>query len=101
MARSRRLTSKTSEEVSSIVINTNPTNVDEENLNEKYPLCDGTNYVSWSIRMKVYLMTLGYGIWDPVSIEYTTLKNPSIGSTKKESSENNKKEMDVILRGLS
>jgi hypothetical protein len=58
------------------------------------PLFDGTNYASWSIRMKTYLMALGFGIWESVTTGYTY----EVG---KESSEHNAKEIDVILSGLS
>jgi hypothetical protein len=58
------------------------------------PLFDGTNYASWSIRMKTYLKALGFGIWESVKTGYTD----DVG---KESSENNEKAIDVILSGLS
>jgi hypothetical protein len=44
-------------------------------------LVDGTNYASWSIRMKTYLMALGFDIWESVTTGYTN-------EARKESSEN-------------
>jgi hypothetical protein len=37
------------------------------------PFFDGTNSASWSIRMKIYLHALGFGIWEsliqgPISV---------------------------------
>jgi len=43
---------------------------------------DGTNYASWSIRMKTYLMALGFGIWESITTCY-------IDEAEKESSEHN------------
>jgi hypothetical protein len=60
----------------------------------KAPLFDGTNYASWSIRMKIYFQALGFDIWESITIGYTY----EVG---KESSENNEKEIDSILSGLS
>jgi hypothetical protein len=44
--------------------------------------------------MKTYLMALGFGIWERVTTCY-------IDEVRKESSEHNVKEIDVILSGLS
>jgi hypothetical protein len=54
---------------------------------------NGTIYETWSIRMKVYLQALGFGIWESVTIGYTD-------ELRKESSKNNEKSIEVILSGL-
>jgi hypothetical protein len=59
----------------------------------RVPLFDGTNYASWSIRMKTYLKALRFGILESVTTGYTD----EVG---KESSENNSKAINVILSGL-
>jgi hypothetical protein len=59
----------------------------------KDPLFDRTNYALWSIIMNTYLMTLRFSIWESVIAGY-------IDEARKESSENNAKEIDVILSGL-
>ena len=47
-------------------------------------LFNGTNYASWSIVMKTYLMALGFGIWESITTGY-------IDEARKGSSENNAK----------
>jgi hypothetical protein len=59
----------------------------------KAHLFDGKNYASLSIIMKKYLKVLGFDIWELVTTGYTN----EVG---KESSENNEKEIDLILSGL-
>jgi hypothetical protein len=34
-------------------------------------LFDGANYASWSMIMKTYLIDLGFGIWELVTIGFT------------------------------
>jgi hypothetical protein len=58
------------------------------------PLFNGTNYASWSIRMKIYLKDLGFGIWESITTSYTD-------EFGKDSSERNAKTIDAILSGLS
>jgi hypothetical protein len=60
----------------------------------KAPFLYGTNYASWSIKMKKYLMAFGFGIRESITTGY-------IGEVRKESSEHNAKEIVFILSGLS
>jgi hypothetical protein len=58
-------------------------------------------YSSWSIRMRTYLMALGFYIWKLVMTGYiapTTLPTDSVG---KKPSEHNAKDINVILCILS
>jgi hypothetical protein len=57
------------------------------------PLFDGTNYETWSIRMRIYLQALGFGIWKSIKIGYTN----KVG---KESCEKNEKAIEIILNVL-
>ena len=38
---------------------------------KKPPLFNGTNYATWSIRMRIYLQALGFGILESFIISYT------------------------------
>jgi hypothetical protein len=58
------------------------------------PSFDRTNYSSWIIIMKTYLMALGFSIWESVTTGYTNEAN-------KESSEKKGKSIDAILSDLS
>jgi hypothetical protein len=64
------------------------------------PLFDGSNYALWSIRMKHYLMALGFDIWSAVKNGYTTPTTPPIDTTGKRLSDNNSKAIGAILNGL-
>jgi hypothetical protein len=66
----------------------------------KAPLFDETNYALWRIRMRTYLMALGFDVWKSVVNGYTTPTNPPIDVARKKPSENNAKSMDAILCGL-
>jgi hypothetical protein len=68
-------------------------NCKEDLPTKKCHLFDGTNYATWSIRMRIYLQALGFCIWESVTIGYTDKDG-------KESSEKNEKEIEVILSGL-
>ena len=51
--------------------------------------------------MKTYLMDLGFDIWKSFVTIYTTIKNPPTCATRKKPNENNSKDMNSILCGLS
>ena len=51
--------------------------------------------------MKKYLMDLAFVIWESVMTCYTTPTTPLTNAYEKNPSENNSKDMSVILRGLS
>jgi hypothetical protein len=64
------------------------------------PLFDGSNYAFWSIRMRTYLMALGFDIWSAVKNGYTTPTTPPVDAAGKRLSDNNAKAMNAILCGL-
>ena len=66
----------------------------------KDPLFNGSNYTFWRIRMRNYLMALGFDIWGAVKNGYTTRTSPHIDATRKSLSESNSKAMNAILCGL-
>jgi hypothetical protein len=63
----------------------------------KASLFDGKNYAFWSIRMKTYLMVIGFNIWQLVMTFYTYPITPSTDVVEKNPSENNAKYMNAIL----
>jgi hypothetical protein len=67
----------------------------------KSPYFDGTNYAFWSIRMRVYLQSLGYDVWESIENGYETPTNPLFDIGAKKLKENNSKSMNAILEGLS
>ncbi|KAH9293136.1 hypothetical protein KI387_041660 [Taxus chinensis] len=75
--------------------------VQEGFSSNKAPLFDGTNYAFWSIRMKTYLMALGFDIWQSVTVGYTIPSVPPTDQAGKKAFENNAKAMNAILCGLS
>jgi hypothetical protein len=48
------------------------------------PLPDGTNYSSWREKMKWYLKSRGYGVWDSVESKpwYSTTSKKKYKATK-------------------
>ena len=67
----------------------------------KSPYFDGTNYAFWTIRMRLYLQSLGYDVWEIVNNGYETPVNPFFDIDAKKLSDNNAKTMNAILEGLS
>ena len=64
-----------------------------------YPILGKEEYIFWSIRMKIYLMALGYDVWNSVIIGYflpKRIRTPAQNKSKK----SNSMEMDSILDGL-
>jgi hypothetical protein len=43
----------------------------ERTSKNKSPFFDGSNYAFWSIKMRVYLQSLGYDVWKSVKNGYT------------------------------
>ena len=64
------------------------------------PLFDGTNYAFWSIRIRTYLMEVGFDIWKFLVIGYIVPTTPPIDTNGKKLSECNVKCMNSILCGL-
>ena len=64
------------------------------------PLFDETNYASWSVKMKVYLKSVGSSVWDSVVSGYTPPKRAKFAA-QKDSRKNNSMAMQAILDGLA
>ena len=65
----------------------------------RVPVLNKEEYAYWSIRMRVYLQSLGYGVWNAVIFDYIPPKRVR-DTSQKESKKNNAREMKVILDGL-
>ena len=63
------------------------------------PVLNEEKYEQWSIRMRVYLQSLGYGVWNVVIYDYILPKRVRTTS-QKESKKNKSREMEAILDGL-
>jgi hypothetical protein len=62
---------------------------------------NGKNYDMWNLRMKVFIKSRGYDVWDSVVSRYTTSKKPPKTVAKRELKRNKNMEMYFILEGLS
>jgi hypothetical protein len=67
----------------------------------KGPFFDETNYAFQSVRMRTYLMDIGFYIWKSVVNGYTTTTTPPTDAARKKTSEHNAKSMNAILSGIS
>ena len=38
------------------------------------PYFDGSNYAFWKVRMRAFLCSIDYTVWDMVEVEWTRLK---------------------------
>jgi hypothetical protein len=66
------------------------------------PLFDGTNYSSWRENMKIYLKSIGSGVWDSVVSKPWNLTNfKRKTKTAKEARINNIVALKVIQDGFS
>ena len=68
---------------------------------KEIPIFYGTNYLFWSKRMKSYLMSLGFDVWDNVFNGYKIPKNPPIYLIERKVGEYNAKDVNAILGGMS
>jgi hypothetical protein len=78
--------------------------IDNGYIDNGTPMFDGQNgqnYEIWNSRMKVFLKSQGYDVWDSVVSGYITSRKPPKTAAKKELKRNNKIAMDFILEGLS
>jgi hypothetical protein len=76
--------------------------VDQEGFStNRDSLLDETNYAFWSLRMRTYLMALGFDIWKWVITDYIAPKHPPTCVSGKNPTENNAKCMNAIFCGLS
>ena len=71
----------------------------EEIVSNKAPILNEEKYKQWSIQMRVYLHSLGCGVWNAVISDYIPPKIIRTTS-QKELKKNNSKAMEVILDGL-
>ena len=67
------------------------------------PLLDGLNYTFWSVRMKVYLQAQGVDVWIMILNTYDIPANPPTDGRgiERKNYEENSKEMNAILSGLT
>ena len=68
---------------------------------KEIPIFYGTNYLFWSKRMKSYLMSLGFDVWDSIVNGYKIPKNIPIDLKERKEGEYNAKVVNAILGGLS
>jgi len=74
---------------------------DECFSSNKAPLFDGTNYAFWSKRMRTNLMDLGFDVWRSVINGYKAPENPPTDQVGKKTNEQNARDMNAILNGLT
>lgn len=67
----------------------------------KSPLFDGTNYAFRRVRMKTYLMSLGFEIWKFAVDGHKAPTSPPSNQNGKKIYVNNAKSMDAVFYGLS
>jgi hypothetical protein len=65
------------------------------------PLFDGQKYVFWSIRMKTYIQTRGFQVWQSIVDGYTARTIPQTNDKVVKLGENNFKAKNALLNGLS
>ena len=64
-------------------------------------LFDGLNYEFWNVRMRVYLQAQGADVWKIVANKYDVPVNTPTYAHGKKLYEDNSKEMNAILSGLT
>ena len=64
------------------------------------PLFDGLNYVSWNVRMIVFLHAQGIDVWQAVVNGYNIPTSLLIDNARRKLYEGNSKAMNAILSGL-
>ena len=71
----------------------------EGNSSNKVPLFDGTNFSFWKVRMRTYIMSLVFYVWDVIHTGYV---NPVVLASRDDKLEFifNAKAMTAILSGL-
>jgi len=67
----------------------------------KYTYFYGIDYALWKIRMRVYLQSLEYDVWESVKNGYETPTISLFDIATKKLSDNNAKSINAILEGLS
>jgi hypothetical protein len=69
--------------------------------NNKAPLFNGEDYALWEIRMKNFLLALGFDIWQSVEDAYTAPTTPPKDVARKKICNDNSRAVNGILRGLT
>jgi hypothetical protein len=64
-------------------------------------LFNGHKYAFWSIRMKTYIQAQGFKIWQLIVDGYTTPAVPPTNDKAMKLGQNNSKEKNALLNGLS
>ena len=65
------------------------------------PQFDGQKYAFWSIRMKTYIQTHGFQVWQSIVDGYTTPTVPPTNDKVVKLSENDSKSINSLFNGLS
>jgi hypothetical protein len=65
------------------------------------PQFDGQKYVFWSIRMKTYTQAQGFQVWQSIVDGYIAPTVPPINDKALKLGENNSKDKNALLNGLS
>jgi hypothetical protein len=74
---------------------------DHEHISNGIQQFDGSNYVYWSDRVKIYLTTLGVDIWYSVVNDYVIPNNDPTDPNEKKLMSCNSKARHVILGALA
>jgi hypothetical protein len=69
--------------------------------NNKAPLFNGGGYALWKIRMKSFMLALGFDIWKSVVDGYTAPTTPPTDVAGKKICNDNSREVNAILGGLT
>jgi hypothetical protein len=65
------------------------------------PQFHGQKYAFWSIRMKTYIQAQGFEIWQSIVDGYTTPTVPPTNDKAVKLGQNNSKDTNALLNGLS
>jgi hypothetical protein len=67
----------------------------------KEPLFNEGGYALWKIRMKIYLLALGFDVWKSIVDGYTAPSTPPIYTATKNICNDKSREFNAILGGLT
>jgi hypothetical protein len=74
----------------------------QEGISKNKPLVfDGTHYSFWIIQMKSFILSQGLSIWKSIAGSYTKPNTPPTDTIRRKQLENNEKEKNSILCGLT
>ena len=73
----------------------------ERMSSNKAPLFKGNDYAFWSVRMKSYIMALGWDVWKTIESGYTSPSTPPNDTTTKKLCNENSRAINAILGGLT